>query len=494
MSARTRLLTVIGAVVIAVGLGAILAPWPVRLGEQTTGDAELAAQVREIASPTGRTGMTVAVLEDGELRQAGLGSAGAGRPMTPETPVEIGSVTKTMTSSVLADMIDSGDVGADDAVRDLVPQQDWPQGSVGDATLADLASHRSGLPRQPLVPSTYVTSLRYGLSGANPDADSTPQSVIESAAAAPRFTTGDYAYSNLGVDLLGHLLAARAGTDYPHLLQQRLLDPVGLEHTVIGAAEGIPDGAAVGHNARGRAVEPWTSSGGAPSGAGVWSTTGDLARFADQVMAGEAPGSDAAKPRFPAGEGTRIGYGWHLSKSGDRDIVWHNGIAGGCASFVGFDRESGRVVVVISNTAEPVDGIAMNLLTGSSDPEPTIGTGPVGLATSIGAPLLAGLTLLGAARGGLIRSRRSTIDRAGFIENAGWSLFLFAIGYGMGGVGVLPVIGWLAGCALTGLAAGLIAARWSGTPWNSAKRPRLHWVGTGIAVLIAAGTLALTLI
>lgn len=485
---------VIATVVIAVGLGAVLAPWPVRLGEQTTGDAELAAQVREIASPTGRTGLTVAVLEDGDLRQAGLGSAGAGRPMTPETPVEIGSITKTMTSSVLADMINSGDVAADDTVRDLLPEQDWPQDSVGDATLSDLASHRSGLPKQPLVPSTYIKSLRYELAGANPDASSTPQWVIESAAASPRFTTGQYAYSNLGVDLLGHLLAEQAGTDYPQLLQQRLLDPVGLGNTVIGASAGVPDGAAVGHNPRGRAVQPWTSSGGAPSGAGVWSTTGDLARFADQVMAAEAPGSDAAKPRFPAGDGMRIGYGWHYSTAGDRDIVWHNGIAGGCASFVGFDRDSGRVVVVISNTAEPVDAIATSLLTGSSEPEPEISSGPVGLAVGIGAPLFAGLNLLAAARGGLLRSRTSRIDRAGFIESAGWSLFLFAIGYAMAGVGVLPVIGWLAGCALTGAAVGLIVARWSQTPWNAAKRPRLHWVGTAIAVLIAVSTLALTLI
>jgi CubicO group peptidase (beta-lactamase class C family) len=58
------------------------------------------------------------------------------------TQYEIGSLTKTFTASLLADAIRRGEVSADMKVGALLPLGDAP---VAGVTLAELASHRSGL-------------------------------------------------------------------------------------------------------------------------------------------------------------------------------------------------------------------------------------------------------------------------------------------------------------------------------------------------------------
>ena len=71
----------------------------------------------------------------------------------------------------------------------------------------------------------------------------------------------------------------------------------------------------------------------------------------------------------------QIAMGWHMSmRPGDREIVWHNGGTGGYRSFVGYDRNAGLGVVVLSNTSTPVgvDDIGMHLL----DPRAPLFTPP----------------------------------------------------------------------------------------------------------------------
>lgn len=489
LTSRARVAWLVVAVLLAVAVGALLAPLPARLGGGTTGDADLAAQVRAVTSGKQRLGLSVAVLDEGKLRQAGLGDTGTGATVTTGTPFEIGSVGKTLTASVLADMIADGVVEPDDTVREVLPEREWKRGSVGDATLAELASQRSGLPRAPLTPRTYLDAVGYTFLGTNPDTGS-PADVIDAAAGAPRYTKGEYAYSNLGFAFLGHVLAEKEGKPYPELLRERVLDPLRLDATVVPpTVDDVPDGAVAGHDGSGRELDPAVSDGDAPAGAGVWSTTGDMARFADAVMRGEAPGADAAKPRYPAGEDRRIGYAWHVNRTKDGgSVVWHNGQAGGCTAFVGFDRAKERVVVVLNNTDANVDALAMRLLTGSGETDS--GSSPMlpGVIVGAGLPPFAGLSLLGAALGGWRRAKRGQPDRAGIVGNAGWAVFSFAIAYAAGALSLPTTLGWLVGAALAGVAVFTAVARWRELGWNTAKRPRLHWLGTAVGVLVGVVT------
>jgi CubicO group peptidase (beta-lactamase class C family) len=83
-------------------------------------------------------------VRDGDKAVGGFGGAG------PETSFQIGSVTKVFTALVLADMAERGEVHlSDPAARYL------PGGATAGPTLADLATHTSGLPRG-LLPSALL--------------------------------------------------------------------------------------------------------------------------------------------------------------------------------------------------------------------------------------------------------------------------------------------------------------------------------------------------
>lgn len=485
LTTRARVAWLVTAVVLALAVGVVAAPWPATLSDRTTGDDALAAQVRAATDGDQRLGITAAVVDDGRLRQAGLGERGDGAPVDPSMPMEIGSVTKTLTASVFADLVDAGVVSPDDRVRDLAPSRDWRDGGVGDATLADLASHRSGLPKAPLTAGTFVAAAGYNFLGNNPNSLPTPDSVFSAANRSKLLTEGKYAYSNLGVALLGQLLAEKTGTPYPELVRERLLDPVGMRHTTMPGGNGAPFGYVPGHDGSGRQVEPWLSAGEEPAGTGVWSTPADLARFADAVMRGDAPGADAARPRFDAGDVGRIGYAWHTSKvAGDRTIVWHNGVAGGCSSFVAYDAERQRIVAVLSNTDAPVDDLGRRLLTGAGPKDS--GESPNTAATfiGIGFPLLAGVSMLFGALGGYRRAKRREPDRVGLLGHAGWGLFLFGIAFAGGALGPLSIAAWLAASALVGAAVFVAVSRWRGLAWNVDRRPWLAWLNTGLGLVV----------
>jgi len=91
-------------------------------------------------------------------------------------------------------------------------------------------------------------------------------------------------------------------------------------------------------------VAPWIFDGYAPV-SGVVTTNQDLATFATAMLRGKAPGLSALTPLADADDADqRIGCFWFSSTVGEdrRRIVWHNGMTGGYAAFVGFDLERGR--------------------------------------------------------------------------------------------------------------------------------------------------------
>ena len=160
-----------------------------------------------------------------------------------DTVYEIGSVSKTFTSLLLADAIARGEVAADTNVGALLPLGGAP---AADVTLAELASHRSGLPRA--APPTIKENLLL-LTHRDPyiqDVDG----VIAQARAATLRNRGTFSYSNLGTALLGQALAAASSMDYARLVQERIFRPLGMTTSSVPVtAENLPDDALTGYDA-----------------------------------------------------------------------------------------------------------------------------------------------------------------------------------------------------------------------------------------------------
>lgn len=354
----------VAAVLTGVLAALLIGPAPPSLSAATTGDRDLARQVRAVlGDEDGYRGVAVAVLDDGEVRFAGLGSAGPDRAtgVDEHTRFEIGSIPKALTGMLLADLAATGKVRLDDRVGDLVPGTALEQ--TGDATLAELATHRSGLPRLPHRPGLLARSVVATFTGGNPY-HGTEQDVLDWAADAEPAGSAEPEYSNFGAAVLGCALAAHQGRSYPGLLTERILRPVGMSETTVAVDRAtLPEPRADGTSRSGRDQAPWLAPGFTPAGLGVWSTASDLARLAGRVLDRSAPGVTATEPRWAFTDDDRIGLGWITSQVNGRTVTWHNGGTGGFRSFIGLDAEADRAVVLLSNTTAPVDAAAFELLT-----------------------------------------------------------------------------------------------------------------------------------
>ena len=317
-----------------------------------TGDQDLAAQ--SLPHLEGALDVvSIATVDDTTVRYAGFGA--------DETTVyEIGSVTKTFTSAALADAISRGEVTADTKLGDLLPVRGTP---VADVTLAELASHRSGLPRVGTSP-TVRENLRLLT---HRDAFTQDlQALLEVARSARLTNRGRYAYSNLGTALLGEGLASVANTDYPHLMQERLFEPLGMNSTTVPiTSSDLPADASKGYGADGQPHKASVTHAWAPAG-GIRSTAADMTAYATALLNGNAPGMDALTPRWDQGHGTQVGYAWNTMQLEGKAVTYHGGATGGFCAAIALDRANHRAVIILSNTRAPVEDAALTILDGMS--------------------------------------------------------------------------------------------------------------------------------
>ena len=288
---------------------------------------------------------------------------GAGTPhVTEDTVFEIGSVTKTFTATVLAEMVARGAVALEDTVAQYLPPEVRLPSRNGKAiTLLDLATHTSGLPRFP-------TNMNPG-DNANPFADYAQEQryAFLSSYVLPRDPGEQYQYSNLGMALLGHALARRAGKPYKALVVDAVLGPLGMHDTRISLRPALRRRFTPGHDASLALQKPWDLPTLAGSGA-FRSTARDMVRFlaAYSRPAGtplEQLAPLALEPRRPAGSASvSVGLGWHLVERSGNRFAGVDGQTGGYAAFTGFNTSSATGVVVLSNSARSIDDIGWHVI------------------------------------------------------------------------------------------------------------------------------------
>jgi serine-type D-Ala-D-Ala carboxypeptidase/endopeptidase len=287
-------------------------------------------------------------------------------PDGPRSIFEIGSITKTFTATLLADMAREGLVALDDPVNRYLPAGVCVPSRGREITLEDLASHRSGLPgvprgllRRALWPDRRNPYARW-------DAARLEAAVPRSR---PRREPGrKFAYSNYGVGLLGYVLARRAATTYEDLVRARICHPLGLADTWIETPEADRRRVAGGHDRRGREVPHWHLAALAGAG-GLRSTATDLLAFlrlhepgAEHPLAAAA--AETRRPRIGRGRAS-IGLGWvSLAPRAKlrRRVFLHEGGTGGFRSFAGFAPDSGVAAVVLANQARPVGRLGLKVL------------------------------------------------------------------------------------------------------------------------------------
>ena len=301
--------------------------------------AYLKARVSRLQDDTGLTGVAAAVMTNGRLAGAvatGERRRGSGIPVTVDDRWHVGSITKSMTATLLAVLEDEELLSADDTVAALLPEVEMSEGW-GACTLHHLLTHTAGAPANfpsrvqsvwPETPGELVAARR--------------RFVADVLAREPESPCGErFAYSNVGYTIAGHIAETVAGKAYESLLRERVFAPLGLASAGFGPPQGdAPNQEPIGHRVLLRWVrlrmDPFETRADnspvmAPAGA-VHMTILDLARYGAAHLDGEsAPLSTllphAAWERLHTPVLDDYARGWVRVERGwaGGSVLWHNG-------------------------------------------------------------------------------------------------------------------------------------------------------------------------
>lgn len=322
---------------------------------QATLDRDLAAALRQGAlAPATGSGVVIGVVQHGQRRLFVYGA------VKEDSIFEIGSISKTFTGLILAQMVVQHKVKLDDPVRDFLPQGIAPKPAGSEITLLDLATQHSGLPR---MPDNF-----HPADPQDPYADYRPANLYEFVArhGLQKPAKTSFGYSNLGLGLLGQALSNHASMTYPELLKFEITQPLSLSDTVVQLSPAQEKRFAQGHTAEHQPAHAWAIDALAGAGA-IRSTAGDMLTYLEaqlhpEAINGNSHSEDTASPsktmesalqmshelHAEALPGMQVALAWlYDTKTGD---FWHNGATGGYSSYAFFNLKDDTAGIVLLNT------------------------------------------------------------------------------------------------------------------------------------------------
>ncbi|MFY7941621.1 MAG: serine hydrolase domain-containing protein, partial [Burkholderiaceae bacterium] len=149
------------------------------------------------------------------------------QPAAPETLYRVGSISKLFTATAVMQMVEAGQIKLDAPLQQVLPQFQMRSrlGSASVITVRQLLTHHAGLPRD----------IGHGMWTADPARFTVVTTALaQQDAAYPPQTV--FSYSNLGFDVLGHVVEQVAGQPFENHVQQKLLIPLGMRTASFTAA------------------------------------------------------------------------------------------------------------------------------------------------------------------------------------------------------------------------------------------------------------------
>ena len=291
-------------------------------------------------------------------RGFGWADADLRTPAGVETIYRTGSISKTFTAVLLMQLVERGVVALDDPVVRHFPefaQLDGPDEQVRSITFRQLASHTGGLVREP--------ELLFAASGPLAEWESKVLAAIPTTSLQSQ-PGSEYSYSNIGFGLLGLALSRAAGRPFMDLVTELIFEPLGMTQSTFALTPELEPYISVGYANREDgtidAEYPAQEHAGrgykVPNG-GVYSTVGDLARFA-AALSGTSPMTIlSARARremltIQTPEDSTRGYGLGLSvQTADNGVrlVGHGGSVSGYNAHMVFDPETTVGVILMRN-------------------------------------------------------------------------------------------------------------------------------------------------
>jgi D-alanyl-D-alanine carboxypeptidase len=244
---------------------------------------------------TGGTGASAAVI----VPEQGVWSGASGisepnAPITPDMLFDVASIGKNCVAALVLQLAEEGELGLDDPLHKWLPEYEHIDSAI---TIRQLLNHTSGVhdfvehPQSPY--RTPFAVIDFG-------AASSPEEVVSTLVGEPYFPPGDgFRYSSTNYVLLRMIVEQVTGSKVSTAIRDRLLDPLGLDHTIVLDSHAfIPKGYRVAHDwwdADGDGLlddvssrpRTWIAT---RSPALIYTTAGDLARWSQALYRGEVLG------------------------------------------------------------------------------------------------------------------------------------------------------------------------------------------------------------
>lgn len=305
---------------------------------------------------------------------AGKLDNGSDREVDGDSIFFIGSVSKTFTALLLQDAVARGEMKLDDPVANYLPKSvKVPTQGGKQISLLHLATHSAGFPVNP-----------DNMTGKDVREQYESYTVEKMYAFLSSYTLSrdpgtEFEYSNIGMALLGHVLALKAGTNFESLVVNRICRPLGMESTCITPTPELKKRLAMGHDNLGKPSPPQKFQAYSPAG-DIHSTASDLLRYLSAQVA-LAPSSltplmekthvirfkdSRGLPGVPVSAFGRTAMDWvdrNAYQPPGMELLGHAGGAGSYHAWVGFDKKQPRVVVVLSTANDlSVESLGWTLL------------------------------------------------------------------------------------------------------------------------------------
>lgn len=309
-------------------------------------------------------GMSVAIVENQEVifaRAYGLSDLERKVNATPETIYSICSISKLFTSVAIMQLRDARKLRLDDEVNDHLPwfnlKQQYPDS--GPITIRSILNHSSGLPREADYPYWSKPDFHF------PTREQLKEKLGQQKTLYPPSTY--FQYSNLGISLLGEIIAEISGVSYDDYINEKILKPLGMKDTRPYLPKQLWRGQlATGYSSLTRngtrEMLPFFQAEGIKPAAGFSSTVLDLAKFASwQLRLMEKGGEEILKAPtlremhrvhwMDPDWKTSWGLGFSVYEMDGKTIVGHGGSCPGYRSTLMIEPGKKQAFMVMINAS-----------------------------------------------------------------------------------------------------------------------------------------------
>jgi len=207
-------------------------------------------------------------------------------------------------------------------------------------TIQQLLTHTSGIP-------DYENDI-------SDPKNLTNQQVLQWLRSKPglNFKSGDkFEYSNTGYILLSMIIEKTSGTSYAQYMQANIFIPAGMQHTIVFEPATVIADRAIGYDQKGEKDDYSLLTTG---DGGIFSTTGDLYRWVQQLDNGKLVNNAALQAAYHSttlnnGSISNYGFGWNIEGSPEARILSHTGGLDGYRAMIWRDLKNETVIIVLTN-------------------------------------------------------------------------------------------------------------------------------------------------